>query len=351
MHPVIYGPVPVQVGTGKNWSGIVNLTGKLMGRQRDSQYHGSRINLSEPALESGDASRVGDRTQIIKNPRKLANELIMVCLVMVGLLLVWNASQRIANFNDRQLELAEHSVKAAASEVGLFIKGYERAVRIFAEENNFFLNTLELWPQDMESYSLLQKKIDRYFPEHLTFTLADSSGRTLLEGFEGLVGERCRNDIRSFSSGGDAHSIHSHHGLAGQQPHFDVMSYWEGSNSGRAVFFISFKMNSLERILANTQVPGHQLLLVPRDMPEQIDATPHGNRATLPAGGRLGADERQRISHSLPVTGTGWNVEILPNNSLASQAHRSILMQTLFVFAGFIIVSVIMRMILLDETG
>ena len=119
------------------------------------------------------------------------------------------------------------------------------------------------------------------------------------------------------------------------------MSYWEGSNSGRAVFFISFKMNSLERILANTQVPGHQLLLVPRDMPEQIDATPHGNRATLPAGGRLGADERQRISHSLPVTGTGWNVEILPNNSLASQAHRSILMQTLFVFAGFIIVSVI----------
>ena len=88
MHPVAFGPVPVQIGTGKNWSGIVNLTGKLMGQQRDSQYHGSRINLSEPALESGDASRVGDRTQIIKNPRKLANELIMVCLVMVGLLLV-----------------------------------------------------------------------------------------------------------------------------------------------------------------------------------------------------------------------------------------------------------------------
>ena len=92
-------------------------------------------------------------------------------------------------------------------------------------------------------------------------------------------------------------------------------------------------------------------MLVPRDMPEQIDATPPGNRATLPAGGRLGADERQRISHSLPVTGTGWNVEILPDNALASQAHRSILLQTLFVFAGFIIVSVIMRMILLDEAG
>ncbi|MCK5308312.1 MAG: hypothetical protein KAJ73_06845, partial [Zetaproteobacteria bacterium] len=89
-----------------------------------------------------------------KAARKLANELIMVCLVMVGLLLIWNASQRIVNFNEHQQELAEHSVRSAASEVELFIKGYQRAVDIFAEENRFFLSTLELWPQDMESYLL-----------------------------------------------------------------------------------------------------------------------------------------------------------------------------------------------------
>jgi hypothetical protein len=201
----------------------------------------------------------------------------------------------------------------------------------------------------MESYSLLQEKIDRYFPEHLTFTLADSGGRTLLEGFEGLVGERCRKDIRAFSSGEGGHSIHRHQGLAGQQPHFDIMSYWQSSNSDKAVFFISFKMNSLERILKNTQVPGHQLMLVPQDIQGQIDATPPVNRATLPADGRLGADEQRRISYSLPVPGTGWNAEILPDNALYSQVHRSILIQTLLVFAGFIIISVIMRMILLDE--
>lgn len=320
-----------------------------MGWRRDSRYRGSRVGLPDPALGDGDASCIHTMVQKKKHPRKLANELIMVCLVMVGLLLIWSASQRIVNFNDRQLELAEHSVKAAASEVELLVKGYQRAVNIFTEENRFFLNTLELWPQDMENYSLLQEKIDRYFPEHLTFTLADSSGRTLLEGFEGLVGERCRKDIRAFSSGEGVHSIRRHRGLTGQQPHFDIMSYWQGSNSDKAVFFISLKMNSLERILKNTQVPGHHLMLVPRDIPGQIDATPPGNRATLPADGRLGADEQRRISYSLPVPGTGWNAEILPDNALYSQAHRSILMQTLLVFAGFIIISVIMRMILLDE--
>ena len=320
-----------------------------MGWRRDSRYQGSQVRLPDPVLGGDEASCIHMMAEKKKNPRKLANELIMVGLVMVGLLLVWSASQRIVNFNDRQLELAEHSVKAAASEVELFFKGYQRAVNIFAEENRFFLSTLELWPQDMESYSLLQEKIDRYFPEHFTFTLADSSGRTLLEGFEGLVGERCRKDIRAFSSGEGGHSIRRHKGLTGQQPHFDIMSYWQGGNSDKAVFFISFKMNSLERILKNTQVPGHQLMLVPRDMPGQIDATPPVNRATLPADGQLGADAQRRISYSLPVPGTGWNVEILPNNALYSQAHRSILIQTLLVFAGFIIISVIMRMILLDE--
>jgi len=57
--------------------------------------------------------------QKIKDPRKLATELIFVCLVMVGLLLAWNATARIKNFNDNQLQLAEHSVKAAASEAVL----------------------------------------------------------------------------------------------------------------------------------------------------------------------------------------------------------------------------------------
>ena len=307
--------------------------------------------MTDPVLEGGEASCTHMVSEKKKNPRKLANELIMVCLVMVGLLLIWSASQRIGNFNDRQLELAEHSVNAAASEVELLVKGYQRAVDIFTEENKFFLGTLELWPQDMESYSLLQEKIVRYFPEHLTFTLADSSGRTLLEGFEGLVGERCRKDIREFSSGEGVQSIHRHKGLTGQQPHFDVMSYWQGSKSDKAVFFISFKMDSLERVLKNTQVPGHQLMLVPRDMPVQIDATPPGNRARLSAGGQLGADEQRRIRYSLPVPGTGWGVQILPDNTLYSQAHRSILIQTLLVFAGFIIISVIMRMILLDEDG
>lgn len=287
--------------------------------------------------------------KVNKAARKLANELIMVCLVMVGLLLVWSASQRISNFDERQQQLAEHSVRAAASEVDLYMKGYQRAVDIFAEENRFFLSTLELWPQDMESYTLLQEKIVRYFPEHFAFTLADSNGTTLLEGFEGMVGKQCREDIQIFAANEGEYGIYRHQTPEGEHRHFDIMSYWQGSESDEAVFFISFGMERLESILQNTQIPGHQLMLVRDDMPGYVDVTATQNRQYLPAGGYLDDTALRRVSYSLPVPGTRWNLIVLPDNTLYSQAHRSILVETMLVFIGFLVVSFIMRMILLDE--
>lgn len=284
-----------------------------------------------------------------KDTKKLANELIMVSLVMVGLLLVWSASQRIAEFNERQLELAEHSVRAAASEAELLVKGYKSAVNIFAEENTFFLSTLELWPQDAASYGLLQEKVDRYFPERFTFTLADSSGNTLLEGFEGMVGKLCKQDIQVFAANEGQYSVYQHQTPNGIHRHFDIMSYWQGSDSDKEVFFISFSTDRLERILENAQVPGHRLMLVRQDLPGQVDVTPEVNRAVLPADGQLGVNELRRISYSQSVPGTRWDMEVLPDNTLYSQAHSSILIQTLLVFVGFIVISVIMRMILLDQ--
>ena len=284
----------------------------------------------------------------IKDSRKLANELIFVCLVMVGLLLAWNATTQIKNFNKSQLQLAEHSVKAAAGEVELYIKGYQRAVDIFAEENSFYLSNVELWPQDMEIYSELKAKIDRFFPDNLAFTIAGSRGKTLLEGFEGLVGKKCKDDIKAFSVNPTNHSIQKHRGLDGTRPHIDVMTLWENTDSGKGVFFISFKTGRLEEILKNTEVIGHHLMLLRRDMPGKIDVTSSENLEMLSADEQLGPVEMQRISYSLPVPGTGWEVAILPRKHLYSDAHRTILVQAILVFMGFLIVSVIMRMILLD---
>ena len=207
----------------------------------------------------------GNAVQKIKDPRKLANELIFVCLVMVGLLLAWNATTRIKNFNASQQQLAEHSVRAAASEVDLYIRGYQRAVNIFAEENRFYLSNVELWPQDMELYSELKAKVDRFFSDNIAFTIAGSRGNTLLEGFEGLVGKACRSEIEAFSANQGNHNIVKHQGRDGAWPHFDIMTLWENTDSGMGVFFISIKTDRLESILRNAEVVGHHLMLLRQD--------------------------------------------------------------------------------------
>jgi hypothetical protein len=126
------------------------------------------------------------------------------------------------------------------------------------------------------------------------------------------------------------------------------MTLWKNTDSSIGVFFISIKTGRLEGILQNAEVIGHRLMLLRRDMPGKIDVTSPENQEMLPADGQLGPVVMQRLSYSLPIPGTGWEAAILPRNHLYSDAHRTILVQTFLVFIGFLIVTVIMRMILLD---
>ena len=285
----------------------------------------------------------------IKQARKLANELILVSLVMVGLLLVWDATTRISGFNDRQRQLAMQSVKAAASELQTYIQGYQRAVDIFAEENRFFLSNVELWPQDKTLYAELEEKIVRFFPDALSFTIADQHGETLLPGQEELVGPMCRDDLKAFAVSKDVHETYRHQSPSGKYPHFDLMTRWEGSSSADEIFFISIKTDRIEEVLQHANVLGHRLMLVRRNDPASVEIIPPDNRDVLPEDGRLGDKEMRLISATSPVVNTRWDVVVLPGNTLYSEAHRNILVRSILIFMGFVVVSAIMRMILLDE--
>lgn len=285
----------------------------------------------------------------IKQPKKLVNELILVSLVMVGLLLVWDATTRISGFNDRQRQLAAHSVKAAASELETYIQGYQRAVDIFAEENRFFLSNVELWPQDKALYTELEEKVVRFFPDALSFMIADEQGNTLLPGKEDLVGPLCRKDIKAFARSESGYETYRHQPPNRKDLHFDLMTHWEGTSSADEIFFISIKTDRIEEILRHSDVLGHRLMLVRRGDPTSVEVIPPENRDVLPEDGRLDEEEVRRITATSLVENTRWDVVVLPENTLYSEAHRNILVRSILIFMGFIAVSAIMRMILLDD--
>lgn len=281
--------------------------------------------------------------------RKLANLFFIICMSMVSVLLIWIVQLRIDNYNNRQAELAERSVKAAATEVNLLIKGYQRSIRIFAEENKQLLASLASWPQDIDQYTLLDAKITKYFPEHFTFTLSNLEGSTLLEGFEGMVGERCRRDIHAFLSSNGQSNVHIHKGPAGVPLHFDIMSPWSADTRTSGVFFVSFKTNSLERMLDDTRVSGYRTMLVRKDEPGVVDVISQDGNIQSVSNTAVFSKETNHPILSMPINGTLWDIVILPDESRRNSIYRSILTQALLLFAGLLIVSFVMRMMLLDE--
>jgi len=281
-----------------------------------------------------------------------ANLYVLISLSMMTILLIWNVTLRVDNFSTRQDELAEHSVRAAADEVELLIAGYKRAVRIFASDNQAYISSVAEWPQDAGLHAILEERIDTFFPNYFTFTIADKSGNTIMEGFEGLVGPRCRKDIRAFATSEDASQpVYIHQGHKGIKPHFDIMAKLGGVKQSKDIIFISYKTGKLMRTLMNTGVSGHSCYLLRRDEPGLIDMAVSSNGDLLAGNGneRLDAEDMQRITHTVPVPGTLWNVAILPDKSLYADAYSSILVQSMIIFLGFLVISIIMRMLLLNE--
>ncbi len=290
-------------------------------------------------------------TNNVRDSKNLSNVFILVTTSMVAILLIWNATLRIDNFKARQLELAKQSVTSAASEVSLLISSYRRAVAIFADDNQAYISSVAEWPQDIGLHNILKERIKTFFPESFSFTLADSDGNTLLEGLEALVGPRCKADIREFSQHETAHEVYMHQGHEPIPPHFDIMARMRGNDTPGKIFFVSFHIDTLKRILSNTAVADHHILLLRRDKPGTIDATSNGMNELHFADNRLPADDAARISYSLPVEGTGWDVAILPDRELYNNAYKAILGQSLIILLGFLFISLVMRMLLLDEGG
>lgn len=281
--------------------------------------------------------------------RRLANVYVATTVVMVGILLVWNASLAIDQFRQHQAELTERSAHAAADEIAVLVEGYRRSLQIFADENQELIGSVARWPQDIDTYTVLKNKIARYFPEQFSFTLADREGQTLLYGLEAQIGEACRVDIHSFASGMEDNPVYVHRGGGKDKEHFDIMSIWQNEQSEREVLFVSFRTDSLERILEHTEVAGHRIALVLKKQPTHVDVTTAANWPLFLPDRKISAVQREKVSQFVEIPGTGWAVSILPDEKLYPETYRSILVQSLLVFVCVLLITLIMRMMLLDD--
>ncbi len=263
---------------------------------------------------------------------------VLLILLMAAALLAWQAHSRVASFRASQEQVAIASVTGAANEIETLLSELRRSVGVFATEQAQLLRYLAGHPDDEGRFADLDDKIRRYFPEVFAFTVTDDSGRVLIEELPNLVGEACQRDIRRFATEGHRQQVRIHPQPDGY--HFDIMVPLPGQGG---VFFISFKPSMLVRVLANSQAPGHWLLLVLRGDPTRlVEASAEGVRGAFERERFLQPWELQALEYSTPVEGSLWELVDIASPALLTEQRMQSWTQAGALFLVFMAASLSM---------
>ncbi|WP_455218836.1 sensor histidine kinase, partial [Kaarinaea lacus] len=270
---------------------------------------------------------------------------VTLMLFAAVMLLVWVALIRINDFHAYHQSTAKHATASVAVEVSQFVAEKKRLVELFGQQKLNLIQRFVRKPDDEQLYNELEEQIATYFPNYIAFTVANSSGATYFEDFDGFVGEYCKDDIKHFAKTEFYHPrIHPNP----EAYHFDIMaSLGEGANNG--ILLISFDADIFKGLLKSSQALGHDLMLVYPELKSLIEVTSTGARNHLDRNNyQLTAQEKDRILFQSPVTGTVWHATDLHKPYLFKQYNKNIIIQSLIislVFAtiGFFTVIVIRK--------
>ena len=260
---------------------------------------------------------------------------IVGILILVAALLVWYSQTRIDDFRSSQHRLMQANVEATATEISLYIQNLRRNVSLFAQDRAALIARLVANRADQPAYRQLQAAIVTHFPHHFAFTVTSSDGVPLLEGMDNLVGKGCRRDIRKFSGKLDSHRLYIHSSPEQNPNHFDVMVPWSGQNDQTGVFFISFFVNDIARILSISQPQGSELFLVREDQRDAIEVSADGARDEIPRALKLSTGEQQRITASMAVENTRWQLLNLADPERLNAYRKQVRYEALFAFLLF----------------
>ncbi len=130
--------------------------------------------------------------------------------------------------------------------------------------------------------------------------------------------------------------------------HFDVLTpITNGVGEKIGVFFISFKLETLRRVLTHGEVANHHLLLLRQNDPPSIEL--RANINFLNHDKILPNKFKNRIFYSKPIDNTLWNLIDIPDDSLFNHEYKRLFMQGFIVIAMFLLISGLMLWLLRKE--
>ena len=269
--------------------------------------------------------------------------LIIITLILVGFFLSRYIDESYASHLDSQQALMQQSTRGAARLIELYLKEVRRHVDLFTEQEGETIGSLSRNPANDELQERFSTRVKRQFPDLFAYTITDNQGKVLLDDLEGKVANLCQTDIHHFATGEDQ-KVFIHPNPIGY--HFDIMARWQNQAGDRGIFFVSLNPQVLARILANSQLHDHRLILKHRERPGLIEVTAEGSRADLKGEINLSPEEMARIGFSTDIEGSLWTLVDLPAVNLFATYKNQLWRQAFSIFLVFLLFSGVMAVLI-----
>ncbi len=274
--------------------------------------------------------------------------LILIFLVFVLLLLFWQGFTGYQQFKHFHQQLSERSVTSTARGIHFLMESIKKNVRLFAEQEKELLISLIQHPTTPNIEQLIEGKINAYFPEHLAFLLANKIGIIQYNHTEQLVGNTCRRELVSYTQNNFKQNlVFVHTGTQINSDHFDVLTPIINNNKIMGVLFISFKLDTLRRVLTHGEVVNHHLLLLQIGETSKIEL--RGNTNYLADVKVLPAQSKNKIFYSTKIKNSLWNLVGIPDNTLFNTEYKRLFFHGLTVLFLFLLISGLMIWVLKKE--
>lgn len=273
-------------------------------------------------------------------------------LGFIFLFLAIDIYYKYQQFSDYHKKISEKTVSSTGAEIEQILLSEKRRLDLFADQEQELLTELYLAPNNPIKQQSIKTKIDKYFPDMLEYSIADSEGNIRLnqEAFE--VYSTCRQNIIQMAEHGKPALLNIHNRTNTKKQHYDLMVQLPN----RSIFFISYHIDPIIKLLAKRQSEHHWLFVVNRQKSSQLEFIHPATFQELEHSDMIQTAAEFIASNTLVETGesariqaSDWIIVDQLDPDSRSSKIISLLIQHSIVMVLFIVLSVVFLMLMRKE--
>ncbi|MBI3563485.1 MAG: PAS domain S-box protein [Gammaproteobacteria bacterium] len=234
--------------------------------------------------------------------------LLVILLLACGLIL-WHTIDQNRTLQHEEQVLLNNTQQRTAASIEHYLAELRHDLNLFSTNDRHHLQSVVDEPYDNGLQQQFLGDLKQMFPSILGFTLADHSGRLILEDYQAQIDPQCRSEILAFVKTRRQPMLALH--TVGNGVHFSLLTQVVFPNQQSVILLTSFSPDGILALLNNAALPHQQFVLINRDPPQD-----------LLVGNKLSADNivsarANAPSETIPISDSHWDLLALNVNEVS----------------------------------